>query len=392
MEELKLFYEIVNDPMGYAEKWKQDHGGKIIGSFCSYTPEEIIFAADALCFRIFGTGAKHSMADAHLQAYSCSLVRGALEDALSGRLNFLDGVVFPHTCDSIQRLSDIWRINVPLRLHADVVLPVKLDTQSARDYMVDVFKTFRKQLEKHLCIKITEEALKKSVETYNRIRNCLERIYNIRRENPDAIAARDVNTLVKASMMMDRNLLLDNLLQITQRLEDKRDRAASVRKRLIISGGVCNMPDLFQVIEDSGGAVVWDDLCTGSRYFEGVIDTNGDVIESIARRYAERCICPAKHSGLLSRGEQLVQLAKENQADGIIFLLLKFCDPHAFDFPYIKAMLEKEGVPAMLLEVEDQLTAGGRLKTRLEAFLEMLKPEYFMKIFQQTNLKIIVLG
>jgi benzoyl-CoA reductase/2-hydroxyglutaryl-CoA dehydratase subunit BcrC/BadD/HgdB len=99
MDILNQFHEISKDSFAYARSWKNETGGKIIGHFCSYTPVEIIAAAGALPFRIFGSADNVFKSDAHLQAYSCSLVRGALGDALSGRLDFLDGTVFPHTCD-----------------------------------------------------------------------------------------------------------------------------------------------------------------------------------------------------------------------------------------------------------------------------------------------------
>ena len=112
MKQIDECHEILADPYGYAERFKAESGRKIVGTFCSYAPEEFIIAAGAHPFRIFGTGEKARLAESHLQSYCCSLVRGALEDALGGRLAFLDGVVFPHTCDTIQRLSDIWRLNV----------------------------------------------------------------------------------------------------------------------------------------------------------------------------------------------------------------------------------------------------------------------------------------
>ncbi len=372
MEILNLFREIANNPNDYVKTWKEENNGKVIGYFCSYTPEEILFAAGALPFRIFGTGGNISMADAHLQAYGCSLVRGALEDTLSGKLNFLDGVIFPHTCDSIQRLSDIWRLNIDFGFHMDVVLPVKLNTDSAREYMVNVLKKFKQRLEKELCCEITNENLKASVEKYNRIRTCLKKIYEIKRENPDIISSSDIHTVVKASMVMDRNVLSEKLPKVLDLLEDKKSEVKYTRKRLILAGGICNFPDIYQIIEGSGGVIVWDDTCTGSRYFEGAIDPNGDIIESIAQRYFERHVCPAKHSGLFKRGEHIVRIVKENNAQGVVFLFLKFCDPHSFDYPYIKEMLNKEDIPSMLFEMEDLLSSEGQLKTRCEAFLETL--------------------
>ena len=157
MNHLDEIRQAVLDPYGYAKKYRQDTGGKIVGYFCSYAPEEIVWAAGALPFRIFSRRGNLHLADRHLQSYCCSLVRSVLEEALSGELGFLDGVVFPHTCDSIQRLSDIWRLNVPYGFHADVVLPVKLNTESARDYMVDVLRAFRTELERKLGVAVTDE-------------------------------------------------------------------------------------------------------------------------------------------------------------------------------------------------------------------------------------------
>ena len=103
MKQIDECYQILKDPYGYVKRFKAESGRRVVGTFCSYAPEEIILAAGAHPFRLFGSGEKIHLAETHLQSYCCSLVRGALEDALAGRLEFLDGVVFPHTCDSIQR-------------------------------------------------------------------------------------------------------------------------------------------------------------------------------------------------------------------------------------------------------------------------------------------------
>lgn len=372
MDILNQFYEISEDSLAYARSWKNETGGKIIGHFCSYTPEEIILAAGALPFRIFGSAENVTKSDSHLQAYSCSLVRGALGDALSGRLDFLDGTVFPHTCDSIQRLSDIWRMNTNFSFHSDVIHPVKLNTKSARDYMVSVIHKFKKDLENQLHVEITAEKIVNAVNHYNKLRTRLQKIYQIRRDNPNVIDSSAVHAIVKSSMVIDREALSEKLDKVIEKLESQKCTSVPSKKRLVAAGGLCNMPDIYKTIEDSGARVVWDDFCTGSRYFEGNIDTNGDIIESIAKRYLERVVCPAKHSGLYSRGEHILKIVKQSKAQGVIFLFLKFCDPHSFDYPYIKEMLDKEGIPSMLFEIEDQLPSEGQFKTRCEAFIEML--------------------
>ncbi len=373
MKVLTEFYDIVTNPYSYARKWKTESGGKILATFCSYAPEEIIYASGALPFRIFGTSENITLADSHLQSYCCSLVRGSLEEALAGRLNFLDGTVFPHTCDSIQRLSDIWRINAGFPLHFDVILPVKLNTPNAGEYFQDVLKKFLKDIETALHIEIDNDKLIEAVKLYNNIREKTGAIYRLKSDYPEIISGRDLHTVIKAGMLMDRKdylLKLDDLLEL---LDDKKENSQkSSKKRIMLAGGICNHPDIYTLLEDSGAAVIWDDLCTGTRFTEGIIEEKADPLAAITKRYLDRAVCPAKHSGLFVRGERLVKLAKEHNAAGVIFLFLKFCDPHCFDYPYLKSYLDKEGIRNMLLEIEEQPQSEGQLKTRFETFIDML--------------------
>ncbi|MCK9275313.1 MAG: 2-hydroxyacyl-CoA dehydratase family protein [Syntrophales bacterium] len=373
MNELSLFIQAAAHPDECAARI-QNQGKKIIGYLCSYTPEEIIHAAGAHPVRLFGTGETILNADRHLQSYCCSLARGVLENAVSGRLDFLDGAVFPHTCDTIQRLSDIWRLNTDFGFFADVVLPVKFDTESARDYLREVLEKFKEELERWLNITITDQSLGRSFEIYNTIRKKLTELYELKSENPELISGRDLAAVVKGTMIMERDSLPDHLgrliAEIKSGLYTRSDTGK--KKRLILSGSICDHPDFYELLEKSGGIVVGDDLCTGERFFEGEIEQTGSPMKAISRRYAERTICPAKHVSERARGEALIKKVKDRNAQGVIFLFVKFCDPHAFDYPYIKEMLEKESIPGIMIEVEDQLPPEGQLKTRFETFIHML--------------------
>jgi len=346
-------------------------GKKVLGYFCSYTPEEIIHAAGILPVRLFGAKDDTSVADKHLQAYCCSLVRGALADAMNGRLDYLDGAVFPHTCDSIQRLSDIWRLNTGFGFFADVVLPVKLTTESARQYLEDVLRKFRHDLEKGFSLTITDEALRASLRTYNEIRQSLKNLYELHSKNPAVLSGSALNAVMRGAMVMDRAEAAQKLRALASELQAKPATTGS-NKRVMLVGSLCDQPDIYGLIESAGADVVWDDLCTGSRYFEGIIEDEGDPVASLARRYFERIICPAKHASVRGRGENLMGAVREHAVHGVIFLQLKFCDPHSFDYPYLKETLDKEGVPNMLLEIEAQLPPVGQLATRFETFIQML--------------------
>ncbi|MCX5912501.1 MAG: 2-hydroxyacyl-CoA dehydratase family protein, partial [Deltaproteobacteria bacterium] len=149
-------------------------------------------------------------------------------------------------------------------------------------------------------------------------------------------------------------------------------KTADHKLRLFIAGSVCNQAQVFDLFDDSGAAVVGDDLCTGWRYFSEDVSPNGSPIEALAGRLIRRVPCPCKHNPELDRGDDLLQRVQEARAQGVIFLLLKFCDPHAFDYPYLKDRLAAKKIPSLLLEIEPGSMPLGALETRLKAFIETL--------------------
>lgn len=370
MKEIKIFHDATKDVSAFADKIKAKQK-KIVGTLCSYAPEELIYAAGFHPMRLFSSKSDIILAEQHLQTYCCSLVRGVLEDSLSGRLDFLDGTVFPHTCDSIQRLSDIWRMKGRYEFFADVVLPVKLNTQSAKIYMVDVLTKFKKDLEIAAGREITDTDLRESIKKFNLIRKNLSKIYALQSQKPGIIKGADLYTIVKGSMVMDRDEVADLLPAIAANIE-KMDTPEQNGKRIVVSGSICDSPDIYTAIEAAGGVIVGDDLCTGQRWFEGQILEDEEPLTAIATRYMDRIICPAKHSSATARGENMISLAKKNKADGVVFMLLKFCDPHAFDYPYLKEFLEKENIKTLLIEMDDQQQNLGQLSTRFETFIHYI--------------------
>jgi benzoyl-CoA reductase subunit C len=377
MQEIKIFHEAVQNPDVIASAMRSK-GEKIIGYLCSYAPEELIYATGFHPMRLFSSKTEINLAENHLQAYCCSLVRGILEDSLSGKLDFLDGTVFPHTCDSIQRLSDIWRLNNKYQFFADVVMPAKLNTESAKTYMKDVLVKFKTDLEKAAGKKISQSGLEESIGKFNIIKSNLKTLYKLKSENPELLKGSDMHAIVKGSMMMDRDQLVELLPVIVSKLSEspgnKQQKGSGLNKnkRLLLSGSICDSPDIYNIIESSGGVIVGDDLCTGQRWFDGEVPMDEEPMDALTTRYFNRIVCPAKHQSNTARGENIVTLAKKNKADGVIFMLLKFCDPHSFDYPYMKEFLDKEGIKNILIEIDDHSLNSGQLHTRLETFIHMI--------------------
>jgi len=169
---------------------------------------------------------------------------------------------------------------------------------------------------------------------------------------------------------MDKREFNERLAGFLEELISSSEADSSVRKRVLLVGSVNIRGDVYDLIDDNGAKVVDDDLCTGRRYFDGQVEEPTD--ESILRRYFDRAHCPAKYRTTYSRAEYLCQLARDRKVDGVLFLHIKFCDPHAFDYPYLKEALEREGVRTHMIEMEHFLAAGGQLGTKVQAFVELL--------------------
>ena len=344
-------------------------GHRAMGYFCTYVPEEIIHAAGFVPLRIRSGNQTPSRADAHLQSYTCALCRSALDQALRGDLSFLQGVVFPHTCDTIQALPDIWQISFPDLYAETIVQPVNLSSASTRPYLIDELQRFRHSLEELIGQEISDQATRSSIELYNEKRRLLTRLYDLR----DWLTAPELFAATGAGFVMpplEYNQLLGKLVELLAEEES----TPQDEPGLILVGAILDDPAILTTVEELGARIAGDDLCTGSRYFAQPVVADGDPIADLADRYLHRLPCPAKYHPDHQPGEHLLKLVNESKADGIVFVLPKFCDPHAFDYAMIKEKLDVAAVPHLRLEME-HAPALGQWRTRLQAFLEMIKQE-----------------
>jgi len=348
--------------------WERRYPGrKAIGYLCTYVPEEIAHAAGLTPVRLLPCGGPISLADASLPSYTCSLARSTLEQALQGRLAFLQGVLFSHTCDTMQCLADIWRAATGSFVET-MVQPVNLVGAHAMPYLVAELRRFARSLEEGPGVRITEEALWESIRLYNRHRELLASLYRQR----ESLSATQLFSLVRAGMTMpkeEHNRLLEQTLSALA--EGNAEGSEEARPRLLISGSTLDDASLLALIEEMGGQVVSDDLCDGSRYFDAPIADGENPWEALALRFLRRAPCPCKYGGLEARGRRVLDLARRHRVDGVLFVFKKFCEPHAWDYPYLADLLRREGIPHLLIETE-QGTPVEQFRTRVQAFLEML--------------------
>jgi benzoyl-CoA reductase subunit C len=346
-------------------------GRRPMGYLCSYVPEELIHAAGLTPVRLRGTAAPIRYADAHLQSFACALCRSTLDQALGCDLGFLAGTVFAHTCDTMQALADLWRMNTPNSHFVDTVMqPSNLGSPNARAYLIDELKRFRQGLGDLIGRAIGDDDLRASIVLYDETRQLVHAL-QARREQ---LSAPEFFAVLDAAQAMPREVFNPLLAELLAALKENPSCPASGRKnsaRLFLVGAVLDEPRVLDLIEEAGASVVGDDLCSGSRHFHGRVGSDGDPIAGLAGYYLERPPCPTKFLPGHDSGLYLLDQVRQARAGGVVFALKKFCEPHAFDYALVQPALDRAGVPHLLLEMEQVPSLEG-LRTRLQAFVEML--------------------
>jgi benzoyl-CoA reductase/2-hydroxyglutaryl-CoA dehydratase subunit BcrC/BadD/HgdB len=340
-----------------------------MGYLCSYVPEEMIHAAGFTPVRIRGNSLPLRYVDAHLQSFTCALCRSTLDQLLGGQLNALAGVVFAHTCDTMQAQADLWRMNTAsTQLVHTVMQPAHLAAQGARTYLVAELTRLWQRLCDAAGTTPEVEQLSASIALFDETRRLVRSLQELRQK----LSVPDFFAILDAAQAMPRETFNTRLADLLIELQGTPPaRQHDPRPRLFLVGAVLDEPRLLDLIQDQGAHVTGDDLCTGSRHFHGTVGGQEDPIAALADYYLERPPCPTKYHPSHKPADYLLQRAREAQADGVLFVIEKFCEPHAFDYALVIPALERAGLPYLLLEME-QTPSLEALRTRLQAFVEML--------------------
>ncbi|MFX1462009.1 MAG: benzoyl-CoA reductase, bzd-type, subunit N [Promethearchaeota archaeon] len=369
-EQFKDWYENRHD---YAKKWKERTGGKIIGYFCTYVPEEILYAADILPVRILGSHEPQDVSEPHIFAMFCPFCRDCLAQGLKGRYDYLDGIMIAQSCLHIRQAFTSWDLHIPVDYKYYLPHPMNVQSSHAVPYLTEELKLFKKSVEEWAGKQISDEDVKRGIEIMNKNRRLLQKVYELRKNPNPPLTGLEAMHMVVSSQMIDKQEHSKALEELLQKLPSR--SLDEPGERLMILGSEDDDTEFVAMVEDLGARFVIDDHCTGTRYFNTLVNTNGDPLGSIAERYVKRTPCPSKDWPQRTRLESIIQLAKEYDVQGAIIMQMKFCDPHELDTVIIKETLEKElNIQTLFLEF-DVTVPIGQFKTRVEAFLEIIREE-----------------
>ncbi|MFC2034547.1 2-hydroxyacyl-CoA dehydratase subunit D [Chloroflexota bacterium] len=349
-------------------------GKKVFGWLCTYVPEEIIHAAGILPVRITGYSQEMELDDgnAYLYINNCSFTRSCLQLAIRGEYDFLDGIVAGSTCDGVRRLFDLWSHYIEQPFLHIMTVPRKF-TESAHLLYYQQVVLFKQKLEEFLGIQITDEALHRSIELYNEFRTLMERLYDLRKLSNPPITGAETMEVLNASCRMPKKSFNAYLKQLLNELTTA-SNGHTGRARLMITGSIMNNTDFIKSIEEEGGMVVTDDLCTSTRYWSDpiVLDGNRTPLEVIARRYLNNFPC-ARMFPCDERFDRILNLTRDFKVEGVISQVIRYCVDYAHDLPLLTERLKEHGIPTLALDVEYGTSGSGQIRTRVQAFLEMLE-------------------
>ncbi len=352
----------------------RNQGNKIVGYFCCYTPVELITAATLIPYRLTGAMGKPIVhADGFLETVMCPFVRSVLEMKINGEYDFIDGLVMGNTCDTINFsytvFNDYWK---PAFTHF-LDIPHKA-TESAQLYYRSEFDRFRRALCEYAGVTPSDEALRRAISLHNRNRALQRELYNLRKEDTLPVSASEVLDIIICNLgipVEEGNRLLENTMA---RIEAGEARHPSPGIRLLLWGSQLDGTKILDLVEDCGANVVVDDLCIGSRNFRCDVEITSDPMEGLTRFYSNIQVCARTfRDNVDERFSHIKDLAISFRVDGAILYILRYCDINGFDMPFLKEYLRNIEVPVLV--IEDDYTGGAlaQVKTRVQAFVEMLE-------------------
>ena len=380
---MEYFDFVISEVHGLRIKELLEHkakGGKVVGTFCVYVPDEIIMAAGGVGVGLCG-GTQFSIPDAQkiLPQNLCPLIKSAFGFKLAKICPYFevaDFLVGETTCDGKKKVWEILNDYAPIHV---MEVPHMKKNRDKELWFKEV-KAFKEKMEEESGIKITPELLEEKIKLVNKKRLALKRIFEVRKALPPPISGKDALLISQIAFYDDVERFTKKVNELYDELEDRIKKGIGIVKkdtpRIMICGCPMALPNwkLHHIIEESRAVVVCEESCVGTRYFTHMVKEDcpsmEEKIKAIADRYLKiNCSCFTPNE---ERIEQIVQYTKDFKVNGVIYYTLQFCHTYYMEFIKVKSALKKANVP--VLEIITDYSPGdeGQLKTRVEAFIEQI--------------------
>ena len=373
---MEKFHEVLKNRHEYARDWKKRTGGKVLGYYEPYMPEEIVYAAGILPVRLLSQHEPDDATDRQMYG-NCACSRDLLNQFIKGRYDYIDGLVNAEGCQWMLNAFQTTLNYKPELFNHYVFVPDYVDGKTSKDVMHSELKVFRKALEKWTGKPITDSALDHAIEVYNTNRRLMRQVYELRRADNPVVLGSEAMEMVLVSQIMDKKEMNTLLRDAIAKLAERRPRN-DTGVRLMLVGSPTSDAELEKLVESLGANVVIDEICTGSCYFWNEVIPQPDLLMAISLRYLGRPHCALKDNNWRRRPAHIYQLYEDYQAHGVIIAKQIYCHPHGTDNPLVWKVLRERNIPFHYFE-RDTTLPYEETRLRMEAFINMLKPVLIMR-------------
>ena len=353
-------------------------GRKAIGYMPVYVPREIIHAAGMLPVGILGGGDQIEViqGDAYYQSYICRIPRSTIELGLSGRLDVLDGMLFPSICDVIRNLSGMWQILFPNKYVRYVDVPQNYQDEIGGRFYIEEMQRIRDDLGALRGAPISDAELNASIAAYNDNRRAIGDLYAYRAAQPWQAPTSEVYLLLRAGMVLPVEehtaLVREYLAAAEAYARPKRDNA-----RVVLTGGFCEQPPLALIksIEIAGCYVVDDDFMLVTRWLQDEVPADGDPLAELSKAFLHHSASTAAKYDVKreDKGMFLLKQVKTRGAEGVVFAAPSFCDPALLERPMLQDVLAKHGVPYTAFKYAENTGQMAPIREQAGTFADSIK-------------------
>lgn len=373
---LSRMQEVVDHPNDVVKKFKKDTGSKAIGCFPVYCPEEIIHAAGMLPIGVWGGYTELDLATQYFPAFACSIMQSSLEFGLKGAYDELSAVIIPGMCDTLKCLGQNWKYAVPQVPYIALVHPQNRKLEAGVTYLINEYKNIKAELEKICGHEITEEKMQESIDVYNEHRKVMQEFVDLAPKYSKTITPKVRNLIIKSGFFMKKEEHTDLVKNLIAKLNSM-DAEECIGSKVILTGISLDTKEILDILEEHKMTVVADDLAQETRQFRTLVPEGKDALDRLARQWSNIEGCSLAYDPEKKRGSMIVDNVKKYDADAVIFCMMKFCDPEEYDYPIIKKAIEANGTPTLFIEIDQQTTNNEQVRTRVQAFSEMLDTKAF---------------
>lgn len=361
--------DAANNPKRLMQEYIAE-GNKVVGCLPVYTPEELVHAAGMVPMGIWGGNVSLDGAKQYFPAFACSIMQSIFEYGLKGSYDGLSAVMIPCMCDTLICMTQNWKSGIKIPM-IPFVHPQNRKIQAGVDYLVEEYKGVKAKLEEICGHEIKDEDIHKSIEIYNEHRKALQEFVKIVPDHLCTITPYIRNVVIKSGHFMKKEEHTKLVKELNKVLKSM-PKENFTGKKVLVTGIILDSKEILDVFKEHNIAIAYDNVAQETRQFNTLVPDGDCALERLAKQWSEIDGCSLAYDPYKNRGKIIVDDVKKMGLDGVVYALMKFCDPEEYDYPIVKKDLEKAEIPHLYIEIEQQTSSIEQIRTRIQTFADII--------------------